>query len=99
MDKWQVRPYIRPTGYPAVSGGDGVIRLSLGKLLVNLLQVVKRTNTQLITLTNGVVDRPWVFGSWVRSPPSTIMNFSDFPMSNLKNTLPGIPRELNVLDN
>ena len=26
-----------------------VIRLSLGKLLVNLLQVVKRTNTPLIT--------------------------------------------------
>ena len=35
----------RPTCYPAVSGGEGVIRLSLGKLLVNLLQVVKRTNT------------------------------------------------------
>ena len=45
-----------------------VIRLSLGKLLVNLLQVVKRTNTPLISLTNGVVDRPWDFGSWVRSP-------------------------------
>ena len=26
----------------------GVVRLSLGKLLVNLLQVVKRTNTPLI---------------------------------------------------
>ena len=34
--------------YPAVSGGESVIRLSLGKLLVNLLQVVKRTNTPLI---------------------------------------------------
>ena len=45
---WQVRPYIRPTYYPAVSGGEGVVRLSLGKLLVNLLQVVKRTNTPLI---------------------------------------------------
>ena len=31
--------------YPAVLGGKNVIRLSLGKLLVNLLQVVKRTNT------------------------------------------------------
>ena len=41
-------PYIRPTCYPAVSGGESVIRLSLGKLLVNLLQVVKRTNTPLI---------------------------------------------------
>ena len=47
---WQVRPYIRPICYyPAVSGGGGVVRLSLGKLsLVNLLQVVKRTNTSLI---------------------------------------------------
>ena len=46
-----------------------IIRLSLGKLLlVNLLQVVKRTNTPLITLTNGAVDRPWVFGSWVQIP-------------------------------
>ena len=44
----QARPYIRPTCYPAVSGGGSVIRLSLGKLLVNLLQVVKRTNTPLI---------------------------------------------------
>ena len=44
----EVRPYIRPTCYPAVSGGESVIRLSLGKLLVNQLQVVKRTNTLLI---------------------------------------------------
>ena len=57
-----------------------VLRLRLGnKLLVNLLQVVKRTNTPLITLTNGVVDRPWVFVSWVRFPPSTIINFLEFP--------------------
>ena len=71
-----------------------VIRLSLGKLLVNLLQVVKRTNTPLNTLTNGVVDRPWVF--WVVGSISTIRNnilFQIFPMSNLKNILPGIPRK------
>ena len=37
---------------PAVSGGGSVKRLSLGKLLLNLLQVVKRTNTRLI---------PWQF--------------------------------------
>ena len=45
----QVRPYNRPTCYPAVSGGGSVIRLSLGKLqaLVNLSQVVKRTSTPL----------------------------------------------------
>ena len=39
----------------------GVVRLSLGKLSVNLLQVVKRTNTPLITLTNGVVGRTMGF--------------------------------------
>ena len=52
---WQVRPYIiRPTCYPAVSGGKkSVIRLSLSKLLVNLLQVVKRTNTPLKSLTHS----------------------------------------------
>ena len=43
LNNWQVRPYILPTCHPAVSGGKSVIRLSLGKLLVNLLQVVKRT--------------------------------------------------------
>ena len=64
--------------------GESGIRLSFGKLLVNLLQVVKRTNTPLITLTNGVVGRPWVFGSWVRSPSSTIINFSDFPHVELE---------------
>ena len=36
----------------------GVIRLNLGRRLVNLLPVAKRTNA----LTNGVVDRPWVVG-------------------------------------
>ena len=45
-----VRPYIRPTCYPAVSGGESVVRLSLGKLSVNQLQVVKRTNTPLLSL-------------------------------------------------
>ena len=72
---WQVRPNIRPTCYPAVSGGKSVIRLSLGKLLVNLLQVVKQINTSLITLTNGVVDRPWVFWVVGSITTSTIINF------------------------
>ena len=39
------------SGRPAIPpfrGGESVIRLSLGKLLVNILQVVKRTNTPLI---------------------------------------------------
>ena len=35
-----------------------VVRLSLGRRLVNLLPVAQRTNA----LTNGVVDRPWVVG-------------------------------------
>ena len=48
-----------------------VIRLSSGKLLVKLLQVVKRTTTLTNTLTNGVVDRPWVFWVVGSSPIST----------------------------
>ena len=54
VENRQVRPYNWPTCYPAVSWrGEGVIRPSLGTLLVDLLQVVKRTtcNTPLITLT------------------------------------------------
>ena len=46
--------------------GVCVIRLSSGKLLVNLLHVFGRTNTPTNNLTNGVVDRPcffWVVGS------------------------------------
>ena len=35
-----------------------VIRLSLGRRLVNLLPVAQRTNA----FTNGVVGRPWVVG-------------------------------------
>ena len=35
-----------------------VIRLSLGRRLVNLLPVAQRTSV----FTNGVVDRPWVVG-------------------------------------
>ena len=37
----QVRPYFRPSCYAAVSGGNCVFRLSLGKvIIVNFLQVV-----------------------------------------------------------
>ena len=44
-----------PPVYPAAMlsrrfrGGESVVRLSLGKLLVNLLQVGRRTNVPLIT--------------------------------------------------
>ena len=57
----------------------GVIRLSLGKLLVNLLQVVKRTKTPLITLTNGVVGR--TMGFWVVGSIPTIRNNKLFRIS------------------
>ena len=83
------------SAYPAVLGGKSVIRLSLGKPLVIILQGVKRTNTPLIPKQrNGVVDRPWFFGV-VGSNPTSTMNklFRAFPMSNLKNALPGIPRK------
>ena len=63
------------------------------KLSVNQLQVGKRTNTPLKSLSNGVVDISWVFGSWVRSPPSTIINFSDFPHVELEKYSPWYPRE------
>ena len=39
--------------YPAISGEEGVTRLSLGRLLVNLLQVVKQTSTSLIPQQMG----------------------------------------------
>ena len=67
------------TGTGNVRSLLGVIRLSLGKLWVNLVQVVKRTNTPLITLTNGVVDRPWVF--WVVGSIPTIHNNKLFRFS------------------
>ena len=66
----------------------------MGELLVNLLQVVKRTSTSN-TSTNGVVDRPcffWVVGS---NPTSTIQNFIRLSPYiwhvELENTLPGGP--------
>ena len=40
----QVRRISGRPCYPVVSGGKSVLRLRLGKLLVNLLQVVKGTN-------------------------------------------------------
>ena len=46
---------MRPTCYPAGSWGESVIRLILGKLLVNLLQVVKRTNTLLLVLPTHAI--------------------------------------------
>ena len=57
MDIDRGPPYIRPTCYPAVSGGESVIRLSLGKLLlVNLLHVVKRTRLIPVIIVVTYVD-------------------------------------------
>ena len=65
----------------------------MGKLLVNQLQVVKRNNTPLIPQQMASSAGPWVFGSWVRSPPSTIINFSDFPHVELEKNSPWCPQE------
>ena len=49
--------YVRPTCYPAVSGGERVVRLSLDKLLlVKLLQVVKRTITTPLNFNTHTIN-------------------------------------------
>ena len=55
---------------------------SLSELLVNLLQVVKRTNTTLITLTNGVVGR--TMGFWVVGSIATTHNNKTFRLSQCR---------------
>ena len=58
--------YVQPhtnTKDPAVQKGGRVVRLSLGRRLVNLLPVAQRTNA----LANGVVDRRWVVGREFKS--------------------------------
>ena len=77
---------------------SSVIRLSLGKLWINLSQVVKRTNTPLIPKKMASSTDHVFFGSWVQIPPSTINKlFQTFPMSNLRNTLPGYTQEMKPL--
>ena len=77
---------------------DTVIRLSLEKILVHLLQVVKRTNTPLTAY------KKWrrrqddgFFGSWVQIPLSTIKPFSDFPRVELEKYSPRYPQEMRPL--
>ena len=95
----QVRPYTRPTWYPAVSEKESVIRLSLDNLLVNLLQVVKRTNTPLIPLQMASSAGPRFFwGREFKSHHPQKYFFQTFPTSNLKSALPGVPRKWNRLD-
>ena len=56
--------------------------------------MVKRTNTALITLTNSVVDRPWVFwvvGSNPTMHGNTWYTFSDFPHVELEKHSPVTP--------
>ena len=60
MKKFGVGTYgpIRRPRIRLFKGGQIVIRLSLGRRLVNLLAVSPRTKAFI----NGVVDRPWVVG-------------------------------------
>ena len=78
-----------------------VIRLSLGELLVNLLQVVKRTNTPLDPNKWRRRQTMVFLGRGFKSHIQHNKLFlQTFPMSNLKNTLPGIPKnEINGFDN
>ena len=50
--------HIFAMGCGAVEIGGIVMRLTLGRRLVNLWPVAQRTNA----FTNGVVGRPWVVG-------------------------------------
>ena len=50
--------------------GYWVVRLSLGKLLVNLLRVVKRTNTPPIPSQMASSARPWFFSGRGFSSPT-----------------------------
>ena len=75
-----------------------VIRLSLGKLVVNLLQVVKRTNTPLIP--SQMASSLQTMGCWVvgSSPTSTIEEtFSDYPHVELEKYSPRYTQEMKRL--
>ena len=76
---------------------SGVIRLSLGRRLVNLLPVAQRTNA----FTNGVVGRTMGRWSWVRisRPPwKRFLKKSEFPhVKNLANHSPWVPRDCKEL--
>ena len=74
---WAVKWHMQPIFLHAC-----VIRLSLGKLWVNQLQVVKRTNTPLKSLTNGVVGR--TMGFWVVGSIPTIHNNKLFRFSHVE---------------
>ena len=77
---WQHEP-LRPAPFPSVR----VKRLSFSRPLVRLFT---RCQTDIIpslygsALTDGVVDTPWVYGSWVRiSPATSSIKRSRLPLS------------------
>ena len=77
---------------------ESVIRLCLGsKLLGNLLQVVNQTDQYPPNSLTNKWRRRQTMGFSGRGFKSHIhheyVNFSDFTMSNLINTLSGIPRK------
>ena len=75
------------------------IRLCVGKLLVNLWQVVKRTDTPLIPQQMASTAGPW--GFWVVGFNPTIHNkklFQTFPSVKLeKHSSPWYPQEMKPL--
>ena len=61
LDPQKLEPRVvarRPVEIRSVPGGVSVMRLRLGRRLVNLLPLAQRTKT----FTNGVVGRTWVVG-------------------------------------
>ena len=73
-----------------------VIRLSLGKLVVNFLQVVKRTNTPLIYKKMASTDHGFL-GRGFESHHSQQYFFSDFPHVELEKYYPWYPQEMKPL--
>ena len=74
-----------------------IIRLSLGKLLVNLPQVVKRTNTPLAPQQTGSLAGPLFF--WVVGLNPTIHHrlFQTFHNVELEKYSPRYPQEMKPL--
>ena len=74
-----------------------VIRLSLGKLLGYFWQVVERTNTPIVTSQMASSTDHGFIGSWVRFPPSIVLNVYDFPHVELEKYSPRYPQEMKPL--
>ena len=75
-----------------------VIKLRLGKLLVNLLQVVKRTNTPLIPQQMASTAGPWFFRVVGSNTTSCIIKlFQAFSHVELEKCFPRYPQEMKPL--